>query len=139
MEGNSECYICYEHNSDKIFKTLVCNHSLCNDCYKKLIQSKCPFCRHPIEIPNPSVYTAPDIPFSIEDINSSQNINFQNIADDYQQPFSRVRRNMNRRRRRNLSFDEVLERRKRIKKRCKRKWMRKNGRLRKISGGDFDL
>lgn len=131
MEGNSECYICYEHKSDKIFKTLVCNHSLCNDCYKKLIQNKCPFCRHPIEIPNPSVYTAPDIPFSIEDINS-----FPNISE-HPVPYSRVRRNMNRRRRRNLSFDEVLERRKRIKKRCKRKWMRKNGRLNKINFYDL--
>jgi len=131
MEGNSECYICYEHKSDKIFKTLVCNHSLCNDCYKKLIHSKCPFCRHPIEIPNPSVYSAQNTPFSIEGIDSFPNI------PGYPVPYSRVRRNMNRRRRRNLSFQEVLKRRKRIKKRCKRKWMRKNGRLNKINFYDL--
>tara|TARA_B100000767_G_C19764429_1_gene536782 strand:+ start:349 stop:753 length:405 start_codon:yes stop_codon:yes gene_type:complete len=131
MEGNSECHICYEHKTDKLFKTLVCNHKLCFNCYNKLIQSTCPFCRHPIEIPNPSVYIAPDIPFSIEDTYITQD----NYTNNHQ-PFSRVRRNMKRRRRRNLSFDEVLKKRRRIKKRCKQKWMRKNGRLRKILHGD---
>ena len=134
MEGNLKCHICYEFKTDGQIKTLVCNHKLCCDCLNKLIQSSCPFCRHNIELPNQPVYVSPDIPISIEDINSNQN-----IAENYQQPFSRVRRNMNRRRRRNLSFDEVLQRRRRIKKRCKRKWMRKNGRMIKISSSYFNL
>ena len=53
------------------------------------------------------------------------------------EPYSRARRNMNRNRRRNLSFDEVLQRRRRIKNKCKRKWMRKNGRLAKINFYDL--
>ena len=36
---------------------------------------------------------------------------------------------MVRNRRRNLSFDEVIERRKIVKARCKRKWTKKNNRL----------
>tara|TARA_B100001093_G_C26796387_1_gene1001295 strand:- start:309 stop:860 length:552 start_codon:yes stop_codon:yes gene_type:complete len=48
-----------------------------------------------------------------------------------QEPFSRVRKNMVRNRRRNLDFDEVLERRRIIKKRCQKKWSRKNLRVEK--------
>lgn len=47
------------------------------------------------------------------------------------EPFSRVRKNMIRNRRRNLDFDEVLERRRIIKKRCHKKWTRKNLRVEK--------
>lgn len=125
MEGTSECNICYDNIKIINFKTLECNHKLCYDCYYKLLSNKCPFCRHIIcDKANPSYI--PD--------------NFQSIpnifipVDEYitHQPFSRVRSNMHRNRRRNLSFDEVLERRAIIKKRCKKKWMRKNGRLTKV-------
>jgi len=47
------------------------------------------------------------------------------------QPFSRIKKNITRRRRRDLSFDEVLERRLLIKKRCSRKWEHKEARLNK--------
>ena len=53
--------------------------------------------------------------------------NTQNINE----PFSRVRKNMQRRRRRDLSFEEVLERREMIRKRSKLKWTKKNERLHK--------
>lgn len=131
MEGTSECNICYDHIKINDFKTLECNHKLCNDCYNKLLSNKCPFCRHIIsDKANPSYI--PD--------------NFQLLpnqfitVDEYvpPEPFSRVRRNMRRNRRRNLSFDEVLERRAIIKKRCKKKWMRKNGRLNKV-GTSFEV
>jgi hypothetical protein len=57
--------------------------------------------------------------------------NSRNRSIEPNQPFSRARKNMTRRRRRNLSFDEVLERRRVIRRRCQMKWMRKNGRLEK--------
>ena len=128
MEGKSECHICYDTHQSSDFKTLECNHKLCLGCYNKLIQNSCPFCRHIIKekSPNPSYTDYISVPF-------------QNIPNEYSEyvvpePFSRVRSNMRRNRRRNLSFDEVLERRKKIRARCKRKWMRKNGRLNKIEG-----
>ena len=53
------------------------------------------------------------------------------------EPFSRVRKNMTRKRRRNLSFDEVLERRKNIRKRCQKKWSHKNNRRAKETNEIF--
>ena len=47
-------------------------------------------------------------------------------------PFSRAIKNCYRRRRRNLSLEEVLERRKNIRKRMKKKWTRKNKHLRRF-------
>ena len=129
MVGDFECHICYEHKNPDKLKKLVCNHELCNDCYKKLKQNTCPFCRHVI-----TPYNPPSNHYHFS------NNNFQEesqIDSDIPVPYSRVRRNMTRNRRRNLSFDEVLKRRRRIKKRCKRKWMRKNGRLAKINFYDL--
>lgn len=132
MGENSECHICYEHKSCGQFKTLVCNHKLCYGCYKKLLKNTCPFCRHVITLPNP---------FNTQNVrspsvyNSSQSFSLENDPDVHMSngSYSRARRNMRRNRRRNLSFDEVLLRRRRIKNKCKRKWMRKNGRLAKIN------
>ena len=135
MEGNSECHICYEQKSCDQFKTLVCNHKLCYGCYKKLLQNTCPFCRHIITLPNPSNtnnnYSS--VPFPTRSFSVNNNPDVYMIPE----PYSRARRNMNRNRRRNLSFDEVLQRRRRIKNKCKRKWMRKNGRLAKINFYDL--
>ena len=43
----SECGICLECKPENMFKTLSCNHSLCETCYPKLRTNKCPFCRTP--------------------------------------------------------------------------------------------
>jgi len=129
-------------------KILSCNHVLCESCYLRLDKTYCPYCRKvftysrndiikrnklnlnynwqpPSQISN---YIPPDtnistIPTVIVPSNNSRNRSLE--------PFSRVRKNMTRIRRRNLSFDEVLERRKVIRRRCQMKWMRKNGRLEK--------
>ena len=136
MEGNSECHICYDNKSCDQFKTLVCNHKLCYGCYKKLLQNTCPFCRHIITLPNPS---------NTNNLNynsvptSSQSFSVDNDPDVYMRhnAFSRINRNNRRNQRRNLSYDQVLLKRSRIKNKCKRKWMRKNGRLAKINFYDL--
>ena len=52
-------------------------------------------------------------------------------------PYSRISRNKSRKRRRDLSEEEVKERREIIKKKCKRKWELKNGRVNKIKWYDI--
>ena len=45
-----DCSICMESKiSDDNMVWLRCNHSLCSDCYSKLMQNSCPFCRTSIE------------------------------------------------------------------------------------------
>ena len=54
-------------------------------------------------------------------------------------PFSRINRNRIRNRRKNLSKDEILERRNITKKRIKRKWMKKDARYRKMNWWDISV
>ena len=141
-----DCYICY-CKIDKIHR-LPCNHTLCYNCYIKLIQPHCPFCRQPFTYSADDIKNKPVSP-TASYINNSINVMLDNLhisnnnplydnidnhdnhnADNFG-PFSRVRRNCNRKRRRDLTFEEVLERRQMIRKRCKDKWMKKEGRLNK--------
>lgn len=46
---NKECDICYEEVNEKHFKSLSCKHELCQSCYSKLPNEKCPFCRQVIQ------------------------------------------------------------------------------------------
>ena len=75
-----------------------------------------------------NIVTVPDTPIS--DIISPTQTNITVPSD----PFSRVQKNMQRRRRRDLCFEEVLERREMIKKRSNLKWTKKNERLYKETG-----
>lgn len=125
-----ECFICYEDNINN-WKILSCCHKMCYNCYIKLITNKCPYCRCPFEYSNNDlkkrILSPPQA--QIMTINSVDDslINYDN------EPFSGLfRRQKNRRRRRNLSEAEILERRKVIRERCQNKWIRKNGRLEKI-------
>ena len=113
----SQCYICLEDKS--CFEVLPCNHSLCKSCYHKLRKTQCPFCRESFikkqKKPQknnsnlPRVY----IPESI----ANQNILPEAIIDN--SPYSRALKNRRRKRRRNLSFEEVLFRRQLIRKRSR--------------------
>lgn len=47
--SKKECDICYEEVNEKYFKKLPCKHELCQSCYSKLTNEKCPFCRQVIE------------------------------------------------------------------------------------------
>lgn len=46
---DKECYICYEEFSEDCFKKLSCKHELCKECYSKLRDETCPFCRQVIK------------------------------------------------------------------------------------------
>ena len=136
-----DCYICY-CKIDKIHR-LPCNHTLCYNCYIKLIQPHCPFCRQPFtysadDIKNKPVSpTASYINMMIDNLNiSNNNPLYDSNLDNHEfqnESFSRVRINCNRKRRRDLTFEEVLERRQIIRKRCKDKWMKKDGRQNKFN------
>jgi hypothetical protein len=47
--NRKECYICYEDVNENHFKKLSCTHELCQSCYSKLPNEKCPFCRQIIK------------------------------------------------------------------------------------------
>ena len=155
MESCSICFLGFTekpeinlNNRCRFQKFLSCGHSLCFSCYLQLQQTKCPFCRA-------------EFTYSFEDIllKNNKNIKRNNLLGDSteqlntnwqpptttplanattydynNQPFSRIKKLMNRKRRRNLSFDEVLDRRKKIKKKIVTHWIRKNGRLYKEIG-----
>lgn len=132
------------NNRCRFQKFLSCGHSLCYSCYLRLHQTKCPFCRT-------------DFTYSFEDLfiknkkakkvntlgvqGQNQDLQLNNVwqppttteysllLDESNEPFSRLRKNTKRKRRRNLSFDEIISRRQEIRKRCQKKWSHKNGRL----------
>ena len=76
-----------------------------------------------------------NITFVSDIISNTQN----NNSNPQVEHFSRVRKNMHRRRRRDLSFEEVLERREMIRKRSKLKWTKKNERLFKETNHLIDV
>ena len=146
-----DCSICFTGTNS--WKNLPCQHKLCNSCFLRLDHNKCPFCRKSFNYNkdelkkrnkmniNYSNWRPPSqlvIPEEFTRRNRSNIPIISNNENDFshyerQIPFSRIERNRIRRRRRNLSPKEYLERRKRIKKRCKMKWNKKNRRAEKIS------
>jgi hypothetical protein len=140
-----DCKICYSNESNK---KLPCGHELCSSCCVRLNSALCPFCRanfiynaneikeriqlglingYKWEVPPglvflPRDWLTPNRHITVDDTNSLVN-----------EPFSRAIKNGERRRRRFLSLDEVLERRKELKERKARHWEKKNGRLAKIT------
>jgi hypothetical protein len=145
-----DCKICFSKESNK---TLPCTHTLCSDCCVRLNFPTCPFCRQNfvytgdeikqrIKLGLLSGYKqelSPGLAFRPEDwierrIENRQLDRYIRIDEVVvHEPYSRVRKNMNRNRRRALSFDEVLERRKFIKEKKARHWDRKNSHLDKIN------
>lgn len=113
-----DCDICFHERCN--FKKLTCNHELCVSCFKKLHKNQCPFCRKNFTIDE----IQDKLPARIKKKMEAPILIFT--------PFSRAIKNCYRRRRRNLSLEEVLERRKNIKKRIKKKWTRKNKHLRRF-------
>ena len=155
------CFPYEESNtSDKLItrskKVLCCHHSLCESCYLRLDNQHCPFCRLAFNYSPQDLIKRKSLnleyykwqpPSQITNYIPSDNIRIRNrnrntinISDDLRntqntniinEPFSRARKSMYRRRRRDLSFEEVLERREMIRKRSKLKWTKKNERLNK--------
>ena len=121
--------ICYSSSTE--WKILPCCHKLCFSCYIKLIHESCPYCRQHFK-------------YSVDEINIRHNKNINHIPQqltnsfneltidsDYNIPNSRTNRQRFRKRRRNLTEDEVKERRRIIKKKCKNKWTCKENRMKK--------
>jgi hypothetical protein len=152
-----DCKICYSNESNK---KLPCGHELCSSCCVRLNSAICPYCRQnfifnadeikqrfklgivngykreipPMPIlPRDWITSVPRQLDELEIINEPffriDNAPFSGIINE---PFSGARRSGERRRRRFLSLDEVLERRKELKERKARHWERKNSRLNKI-------
>jgi hypothetical protein len=149
-----DCKICYSNESNK---KLPCGHELCSSCCVRLNSAICPYCRQNFifnaeeikqrfklgivngykrEIPPvlPRDWVTP-VPRQLDELEIHEpfsrivNEPFSRIINE---PFSAARRAGERRRRRFLSLDEVLERRKELKERKARHWERKNSRLNKI-------
>ncbi len=144
-----DCNICYSKISDvSEKKTLSCQHSLCENCYLQLTQSLCPYCRTYFEYSDEDKnkrkklninnnYTPPPQLFdpSINLLDNSFNqleISNNTRNNNYHIPFSRRNRQKFRRRRRDLTEEEIKERRQIIRNKCKRKWLLKEGRLNKL-------
>ena len=135
-----DCYICYSSLSTdaKHWEKLPCSHKMCKKCFLKLDNFnkeknifKCPYCRQDykkicinVETYNPQVQLQ---------------INFEIEIPNLIIPNTRLHINRTRRRRRNLSLEEIKERRENIKKKCKKKWDLKNLRLKKIKWYDIEL
>lgn len=149
-----DCIICYTTVDTKSnsWKVLPCKHKICQSCFLKLDKTQCPMCRKnfnytkeevkqrlymginysnwqpPQQLTIPIEFTADNN--IIFDLTTIEIINNNPISNN--PPFYRLERNRRRRRRRNLSMSEIKERRRIIRKRCKRKWNMKNGRLNKM-------
>ena len=157
-----ECQICYSLSSNTDWKRLSCQHKLCYLCYLKLQQQLCPFCRKEfiytkIDIAerqkriNPRSYRPYTPPaqltniesFMTQDIynpesntirtRSRRNNAITSLTTEPNLPYSNLNRKRFRNRRRNLTLEEISERRTMIRKRCKQKWERKEGRLNKMN------
>lgn len=49
----TKCHICWEQKKCESFEFLPCEHSLCGECYKKMRNHLCPFCRQPYKRSKP--------------------------------------------------------------------------------------
>ena len=124
-----DCSICY--NPGKSWKVLPCQHRLCKKCYIQLRQNCCPYCRNKFNYS----YEDEKKRIALKIIQDTRNpptqsrynnTNINNISYNFNQRFSRIERNRHRRRRKKLTFKEIQEKRRLIKKKCKLKWLKKN-------------
>jgi len=146
-----DCNICYTQIQKTNEVTLSCQHKLCNSCYLRLANQLCPYCRTPFKYSAEDIkkrqamnikynnYTPPAQLFDESILNSFNQLEINTENNTHNPPFSRLLRNKNRKRRRDLSEEEIKERRNIIRKKCKRKWMIKEGRLNKINWFDIIL
>lgn len=141
-----DCYICYKKTHESEFKVLSCQHKLCKSCYLHLSTNFCPFCRQTFTYSRVDIYnrqelnlnyinnnnTSPQL-FDINTLSNDYNFNFE-----FNIPNARIRRNKNRKRRKNLTMEEIQEKRRLVRKKCKKKWNTKEGRLSKLKWYELD-
>jgi hypothetical protein len=148
-----DCHICYDKNSS--LKSLPCEHSLCYNCFIRLANSICPFCREifnytteeNIQRTNIGLrngYQSNDLQpgLSIPDefifSSSSQllpSIIYQRnirLENHYQMIENRNKRKNNNNKTR-PSIEEINDRRNNINKRELKKWSRRERRLEKMN------
>ena len=148
-----DCNICYTQIKTNDEKILSCQHKLCKSCYLRLATQFCPYCRHPFKYTTEELkqrqamnikynnYTPPAQLFDESIIINSFNRLEINERENNREhiPCSRILRNKNRKRRKDLSEEEVKERRDIIRKKCRKKWTMKEGRLNKIRWYDIPI
>ena len=161
-----ECYICFSNLESSDFKSLPCSHKICFSCYLRLEKTKCPLCRKDFkynledknkrrELGIQNKYNSPSTQQNY--IERSRINDFNNINNDNNFYSDRTRRRINRenntqidnigivgrqryrKRRKNLSEEEIKEKRKIIREKCKRKWMIKENRLNKVNWYDINV
>lgn len=146
-----DCRICFSVVSKSNWKKLSCDHTLCYSCYLKLNQPACPYCRVDFSYTKEDIanrekrkirYTPYTPPAQLTEINLLDHGFINNLEEtnvNYYQnnEIVRINRKMLRRRRRNLTQEEVEERRKNIRIRCRRKWRNKENRSNKIKWYDL--
>lgn len=137
-----ECCVCISSAENK--KTLSCSHFLCYDCYIRLDKPCCPLCRNDFKYTQQELIERHNLNINYSNWQPPEqltNINFNVIENTFSVVFDnyityvpnqRLNKNRFRRRRRALSLDEIKERRRLIKKRCKLKWDKKNGYKNKV-------
>lgn len=133
-----ECHICLAVPSENKWKELSCCHKMCFSCFIRLAKQTCPYCRKEFKYTKEELLCRQQLnitykpPTQLSNIHTIVNsFNELNIDEDYNIPNSRLNRNRYRKRRRNLTEEEIKERRRIIKEKCKRKWTNKENRLKK--------
>lgn len=153
-----ECYICFSKFQNENFEMLPCSHKVCNTCYLRLDKPKCPLCRKEFiyskkdinkrkEIGIENKYNSPSVQQNYIDrtrINdfSQLNIRRRNNEDVALTDYNNIGimgRQRFRKRRKNLSDEEIQEKRKIIREKCRKKWMIKENRLNKVNWYDIQI
>jgi len=149
-----DCHICYDKNSS--LKSLPCEHSLCYNCFIRLANSICPYCREifmytpeeiiqrtniglrngyqsndlqpGLNIPDEFIFTSSSqlLPSIIYQRNNRLENHYQMIENH-----SNKRKNHNNKNK--LSIDEINDRRNNINKRKLKKWSRRERQLEKMN------
>ena len=109
-----KCGICYEEKEFNHFKILDCNHKVCKQCFPKIKNPLCPFCRQPFSSNRRS-----SLPISIPNSNNNE-------LNDVQNMFGNLIVNRQR-----LSYDSHLENALRLQQRQERRQNRRNRRNRR--------
>ena len=161
-----ECYICFSHLESKDFKSLPCSHKICLSCYLKLEKTQCPLCRKDFkytledknkrrELGIQNKYNSPSVQQNYIERTRINDFDYNQFENNFYPNRTRRRlnrentiqvenigiigRQRNRKRRKNLSEEEIKEKRKIIRERCKRKWTIKENRLNKINWYDINV
>jgi hypothetical protein len=149
-----DCHICYDKNS--CLKSLPCEHSLCYNCFIRLANSICPYCREifiytPEEIiqraniglrngyQSNDLQPGLNIPDEFIFTSSSQllpSIIYQRnnrLENHYQMIEIRNTKKINKYKKNRLSLEEINDRRNITNKRELKKWLRRERRLEKMN------